>query len=308
MFAAWPCELYYMALAELHLHLEGSIEPETLRALDPVLTDAEIRAAYAFEDFAGFISAFKWVAQRLRSPQDYALVTAALCKHLYEAKITYAEITLAAGVVYWKGQDLAAIYAAVRGAALASAVEVKWNLDSIRQFGPDLAWRVAEFAIAEKSNGVVSIGIGGDEVAGPAEWFADVFKFARNGGLRLTAHAGETAGPASVWSALEIGAERIGHGIRSIDDPVLVEHLARHQIPLEISVTSNLRTGASASLEHHPLRKLYDAGVPITLNTDDPAIFETTLAREFEIARLQFGFNGNELDHLRANAWKFRFA
>lgn len=297
-----------MALAELHLHLEGSVEPDTLRALDPVVTDAEIAAAYAFKNFAGFIEAFKWVALRLRSPQDYALITAALCRRLADANITYAEITLAAGVVLWRGQDLAAIYSAVRDAALASPVEVKWNLDSIRQFGPDLAQRVAEFAVAEKSNGVVSLGIGGDEVAGPAEWFADVYRFARDGGLRLTAHAGETAGPASVWSALEIGAERIGHGIRSIDDPVLVKHLAQHKIPLEVSITSNVKTGAVASLAAHPLRKLFDAGVPITLNTDDPAIFGTTLQREFDLARLQFGFTESELDIVRANAWQFRFA
>ncbi len=297
-----------MALAELHLHLEGSVEPDTLRQLDPALTDAEIAGAYEFQNFGGFIGAFKWVAQRLRSPHDYALVTAALCQRLYEADIIYAEITLAAGVVLWKGQDLPAIYAAARGAAVESPVEVKWNLDSIRHFGADLAQQVAEFAATEQSNGVVSIGIGGDELAGPAVWFAEVYKFAAEHGLRLTAHAGETAGPESIWSALEIGAERIGHGIRAIDDPVLVRHLAQHQIPLEVSITSNVRTGAVASLALHPLRKLFDAGVPVTLNTDDPALFGTTLAREFEIARQEFHFTESELNQLRANAWRFRFA
>ncbi len=297
-----------MAQAELHLHLEGSVEPDTLRALDPAITDSEIAGVYSFQDFAGFIEAFKWVALRLRSPHDYALITAALCRRLADAGIAYAEITLAAGVVLWRGQDLAATYSAVRQAALASPVEVKWNLDSIRQFGPALAQRVAEFAAAETGNGVVSLGIGGDEVAGPAEWFADVYRFAGNGGLRLTAHAGETAGPASVWAALEIGAERIGHGIRSIDDPVLVKHLAERCIPLEVSLTSNVKTGVVASLAQHPLRKLFDAGVPIVLNTDDPAIFQTTLRQEFDMARTQFGFTESELDGLRANAWRFRFA
>lgn len=296
-----------MAQAELHLHLEGSVEPETLLQLDPALTLADIAEAYRFTDFAGFIGAFKWVTQRLGSPEDYALVTAALCRKLAQEDITYAEITLAAGVVIWKKEDLAAIYAAVRAAAAASTIEVYWNLDSIRHFGPDLAWQVAQFAAGETANGVVSIGIGGDEIAGPAKWFVEVYRFARESGLRLTAHAGETAGSESVWSALEIGAERIGHGIRSIDDPVLVEHLAKHRIPLEVSITGNLRTGAVASIADHPLRKLYDAGVPITLNTDDPAIFGTTLAREFALAREFFGFTEDELDEIRRNAWEFRF-
>jgi len=295
---------YYMAQAELHLHLEGSVEPETLRALDPALTDGETAEAYSFTDFAGFIEAFKWVVQRLRSADDYALVTRYLCTRLHTEGIDYAEITLAAGVVLWKKQDLAVIFTAVRETAAASAVTVKWNLDSIRQFGPDLAWRVAEFAAAHRAT---SFGIGGDELAGPAEWFAEVYRFAREHGLRLTAHAGETDGPASIWRALEIGAERIGHGFRAIEDPVLVAHLVKHQIPLEICLTSNVRTGAVDSLATHPVRRLYDAGVAITLNTDDPAIFGTTLAREFEIARDCFGFTDAELDNLRANAWAFRF-
>jgi len=296
-----------MAQAELHLHLEGSVEPETLMQLDPALTPTDIAEAYRFADFAGFIGAFRWVTQRLRSPEDYALATAALCRKLAQEDITYAEITLAAGVVIWKEQDLAAIYAAVRASASASTIEVHWNLDSIRHFGPDLAWQVAQFAAGELGNGVVSIGIGGDEIAGPAEWFGEVYQFARARGLRLTAHAGETAGPESVWSALEIGAERIGHGIRSINDPVLVEHLAKCRIPLEVSIASNLRTGAVASLADHPLRKLYDAGVCITLNTDDPAIFGTTLAHEFAVAGEFLGFSENELDEIRRNAWEFRF-
>ena len=248
------------------------------------------------------------MAQLLASPQDYALITTDLCHRLSQAGIAYAEITLAAGVVLWKQQNLPEIYAAVQAAALASPVEVKWNLDSIRQFGADLAQRVAEFAVDHRDDGVISIGIGGDEVAGPAQWFADVYKYALQGGLRLTAHAGETAGPKSIWGALEIGAERIGHGIRAIEDPALVRHLAANNIPLEISITSNVLTGAVASFEAHPLRKLYDAGVPITINTDDPAIFRTTLAAEFEIARQHFGFTETELARLRQNAWLYRFA
>ena len=299
--------LYYMARAELHLHLEGSIERETVRLLDPSLADDEIESAYRFEDFAGFLMCFRWISQRLRGPGDYAVITRRLLERLWEQEITYAEITLAAGVVLWKKQDLAGIWEAIREASARSPVEAKWNLDAIRHFGPEPAMQVAEFAAAHKDEGIVSIGIGGDEVRGPAEWFREMYCFARQHGLHLTAHAGEAAGPDSIWAALEIGAERIGHGIRAIDDPVLLRHLRDHQIPLEVSITSNVRTGAVASLDAHPLRGLFDAGVPLTLNTDDPAIFGTTLAKEFAIARNHFRFTESELTTLQENAWRFRF-
>ncbi len=296
-----------MAHAELHLHLEGSIQPETIQLLDPSLPAAEIAERFRFEDFPGFIACFRWIAQRLRGPEDYALVTRRLLESLHRENILYAEITLAAGVVIWKQQDLAAIWQAICAETTHSPVEVHWNLDSIRQFGPDLAAQVAEFAAAHQHEGAISLGIGGDEVAGPAHWFADVYRIARAAGLRLTAHAGETAGPDSIWAALEIGAERIGHGIHAVDDPVLLAHLRDHRIPCEVSIVSNVRTGAVRSLAEHPIRRMYDAGVPLVLNTDDPAIFQTTLAREFALARDVFGFGDSDLAILAENAWKFRF-
>ena len=167
---------------------------------------------------------------------------------------------------------------------------------------------VAQWAAERVGDGVISFGIGGDEVAAPPELFADVYDFARRQGLHLTAHAGETAGPESVWKALEIGAERIGHGIRAVDDPALLKHLRDHRIPLEVCISSNVATGVVGLLEDHPIRKLYDAGVTITINTDDPAIFGTTLAREFDIARERFGFSEAELAGIAGNAWSARFA
>lgn len=293
--------------AELHLHLEGSVEPETLRELAPELTIEEIRARYQYADFDGFIESFKWVNSFLRSPEDYALVTTRFLESLAAQNVVYAEIILAAGVILWKKQDFAAIYGAVRNAASKSPVRVAWILDAVRQFGAEAGMEVARLAAERVGNGVVAIGIGGTESRGPAEWFREMYVFARSKGLRLTAHAGETTGPESVWAALEIGAERIGHGIRSIDDPVLVRHLRDHNIPLEVCISSNVATGAVRSLDAHPVRKLFDAGVPIVLGSDDPAMFHTTVSREFEVARDYFGFSGPDLEQIAGNSLRFSF-
>jgi aminodeoxyfutalosine deaminase len=295
--------LHSLPKAELHLHLEGSIEPETLVELAP---GSEL-TQYQFADFAGFIESFKWATSHLRSPGDYALITRRLLQSLERQNVRYAEITLSAGVVLWRKQDFPAIYEAVRRAAAESSVTVVWILDAIRHFGPEPAMEVAQLAAERVNEGVVAFGIGGDEARGPAEWFRDVFAFAKSRGLQLTAHAGETCGPESVWQALDIGAERIGHGISSAQDPALLRHLRDQGIPLEICVSSNLATGAVSSLAAHPIRRIYDAGVPIVLNSDDPAMFGTTLTHEYELARDQFGFSDRELEGLAENSFRYAF-
>lgn len=296
-----------LAKAELHVHLEGSVGPDTLAELAPELTPAEIRSWYAYADFPAFLESFARIVRRLRGPADYALVARKLAESLARQNVRYAEVILAAGVVIWKKQDFGAIYEAVRDAVKGSPVEIHWILDSIRHFGPEHTMQVAELAAARVEDGVVGFGIGGDEARGPAGWFAEAFEFARCQGLRLTAHAGEGAGPESVWAALEIGAERIGHGIRAIEDPALVRHLADRGIPLEISISSNVMTGVVPDLAAHPVRRLFDAGVPVTLNTDDPAMFSTTLEREYEIARREFGFSEEELRQVAANGFRYAF-
>ena len=296
-----------IGLCELHLHLEGSVDPATLRLLDPALTPQQAEDVYRFTDFPGFIECFKFIALRLQTPEDYALITRRLIEQLSDQGVGYAEVTLSAGVLLWRGRDLAPYYDAVREAARTGGVEIRWILDAVRQFGPEQAWRVAEFAAGRVNDGVVAIGIGGDEFRGPATWFGDIYRFARGQGLRLTAHAGETTGPASIWEALEIGAERIGHGIRAVDDPVLLRHLADHQIPLEVCLTSNVCTGAVANMDQHPLRRLLDAGVPLTLSTDDPGIFRCTLSSEFQAAAA-LGITPTEAGQMVNNANRFRFA
>ncbi len=293
--------------AELHLHLEGAVEPETLQELAPQLTLEEIRARYQYEDFLGFLRSYKWVNEHLRGPDDYALITRRLLERLERENVRYAEIILSAGVVVWMNQDLPAIYDAVRREGLRSKVEVRWLFDGVRQFGVESVQRVAELAAERVRDGVAGLGIGGDEARGPAELFTDVYRFAASKGLRLTAHAGETGGAKSVWAALAIGAERIGHGIQSIDDPALLRELRDRNVPLEICISSNVATGAVASLSAHPVRALFDAGVPIVLNTDDPAMFHTTLNREYELAAERFGFSEAELREVAANGFRYAF-
>jgi len=293
-----------MKKAELHVHLEGSIEAETLLAIDPSLTRDEIAANLTCASFPQFLQGYIWVTRKLEKPEHYALATRHLLDSLAGQGVTYAEITLSAGVVLWKQQDLGAVYDAVWRESQRSSIRTFWILDAIRQFGPEKGMDVAEFAVSRRDEGVIAYGIGGDEVRGPAHWFRDVFAYARSQGLRLVCHAGETAGPESVWSALAIGAERIGHGIAAAKDPVLMVQLRQDNVPLEVCISSNVCTGAVASLEDHPVRALYDAGVPITIHTDDPAFFRTTLAREYELAESLFGLPSGEL---AANSFRYAF-
>jgi aminodeoxyfutalosine deaminase len=275
--------------AELHLHLEGSIEPHTLVEIDPSLQLDDVRERFRFHDFAGFIQSYVWVNKQLRSPEHYALAARRCFERLAEQGVVYAEVTLSVGIILWKEQNFHAIFDALAEESSRAAVQIRWVFDAIRQFGHEGAMRVAELAVERKQDGVVAFGIGGDEVRGPAEWFRDVFAFAKKNGLALVPHAGETDGPASVWACLELGADRIGHGIRSVDDPELMRRLRDSDIPLEVCITSNVYTGATPSLDAHPVRRLYDAGVPITINTDDPALFATSLDKEYAIARDRFG-------------------
>ncbi len=273
-------------------------------AIDPSLTHAEIEANLICGSFAEFLRGYIWVNRKLEKPEHYALATRHLLDSLASQGVAYAEITLSAGVVLWKEQDLAAVYAAVWRESQRSSIKTFWILDAIRQFGPEKGMAVAEFAVSRRDDGVVAYGIGGDEVRGPAHWFRDVFSYARDGGLHLVCHAGETAGPESVWGALAIGAERIGHGIAAVHDPALMAHLRKEDVPLEVCISSNVCTGVVASLEAHPVRQLYAAGVPITIHTDDPAFFHTTLTREYGLAAKIFELPADEL---AANSFRYAF-
>lgn len=308
MGAASAENLRALPKAELHLHLEGSVDRETLRELDPALSPSEIETALAYSDFTGFIQSYIWVNRKLRGPADYALIARRLFHRLQSEGVRYAEITLSAGVIIWKKQDLSAVFQAIVDEAARSPIPIRWILDATRQWGVEAAAPVFDFAAEHVQEGVVAIGLGGFEDQGPATWYRDLFAKAHDRGLRLTCHAGETTDAQSIWDALDIGAQRIGHGIRAIEDPQLVDHLRRNSIPLEVCVTSNVRTGATPSLDEHPVRRLFDAGVPIILNTDDPDLFGCTLTGEYALAAESFGFSHDELARLAENSFKYAFS
>jgi aminodeoxyfutalosine deaminase len=294
--------------AELHLHLEGSVQPATLVELAArrgvALSVEQAQAKYTFRDFGGFLEAYKWVTSFLRTPGDYALIAERLMQELARQNVVYAEVTLSAGVMLLRKQDLERNFAAIREAsARAGGPRVQWILDAVRQFGPRAAMEVARAALHLKSDGVVAFGIGGDELSIPAEEYRPVFDFIRGEGLHAVAHAGEIGGPEEVRSAVEVlGAERIGHGIAAARDPAVMDLLRERGVILEICPTSNLCTGVlaqqlgkpEARIEEHPLPVLFRHGIITTLSTDDPPMFSTTLNGEYRNA-LAMGLTQAEL-------------
>lgn len=301
--------------AELHLHLEGSVTPETLLELrthhGKQSTLAETQSVYAYSDFPGFLMAFKTLTEDLRTPDDYELITYRLMEQLKSQNVLHAEVYVSVGVCLWRKQDFAAIFEGLeRGREQGQrdfGVSLLWIFDAVRQFGTDAAQQVFELAARYRDRNVIGIGIGGDEKKAPPEMFREQYAYAADHGLRLTAHAGEYAGPESIWGALNLGAERIGHGLTAYQDPELMEELATRQIPVEICMTSNFRTGCCANLADHPVRRYFDQGLMITLNSDDPAMFGSTLNQEYELAQSQFGFTDEHLRELARNSFEASF-
>ncbi len=305
--------------AELHLHLEGSITSETLVELshrnDAVpLTLEQARGTYMYHDFPSFLMSFKAVTERLHTPADYETITYNMVRDLAAQGVRHAEVYLSIGILYRFGRldPDAVIEAAERGrlrAERAFGTTVFWIIDAVRHFGVAEAQRVFRKAADLHSQypSVVGIGIGGDEAGGPAHGFREVYAEAKLAGLHLTCHAGESTGPQSVWGALNIGAERIGHALTAQEDSDLLEVLAHRQIPLELNMTSNVRTGCCPALAEHPVRRYFEEGLMVTLNSDDPPFFGSNLLDEFELAHRHFEFSLDQLRELAANSVEASF-
>jgi aminodeoxyfutalosine deaminase len=316
--------------AELHLHLEGTIEPATLAELsqrvdvgsDAVpLTLAEAEALYAYTDFSGFLLAFKAVTRRLRGADEYELAAYRMIEQLAAQGVVHAEVYISVGVVYyWRKEEDAAdpllfekIFAGLERARERGerdfGVTLYWIFDAVRHFSVPEAWRVFRMAARMKQEypSIIGIGLGGDERVAASEPFREMYAEAAAAGLRLTNHAGETTGPEAIWEALAIGSERLGHALSAVRDAELVAELRRRQIPLELNPSSNVRTGVCASFAEHPLRAYFDEGLMVTLNSDDPAFFGSTVENEYRLAHAIQGFDRDELKALAGNSFRASF-
>jgi adenosine deaminase/aminodeoxyfutalosine deaminase len=308
--------------AELHLHMEGTILPSTLVELSArhdahPITLAEAEALYQFTDFTGFLESFKSVTRLLIGPDDYELAAWRMMEHLKAQGVVHAEVFISVGVIYlWRNHDPAAFEPIFEGLERARergqrelGLSLYWILDAVRHFTVEEAVRVFRKAIELKPAhpSIIGIGLGGDERQAGSEPFRGLYEEARAAGLRLTNHAGETTGPEAIREALSIGSERIGHALSATKDFYLMQDLKERGIPLELNPTSNVRTGVCASFADHPLRKYFDAGLLVTLNSDDPAFFGSDLVNEYLLAHTVQGFTREELRQLAANSIRASF-
>ena len=278
---------------ELHLHLEGSISLARLRRLwdrpgrDPELP-SDPAAFYRHGSFPEFLRHFALVTRALKTPEDFACVAADLSRFLRRQGVVAAEVFFSPVIFTRRGlpflEILDAIEAAANEGERHGGPALRWILDGVRQWGTAGCEEILDCARAARGR-VLGIGLGGDEGSVPAREFAALFAEARRMGLRTVAHAGEFGGARSVRDAVEwLGAERIGHGIRALEDPGVVRMLRREEVPLEVCPTSNLRTGVVARWEDHPLPRLVRRKLRVTLNSDDPSLFHTSLAEEYRAA------------------------
>lgn len=292
---------------ELHVHLVGSASVPTVLGLatrhgsmDVPTDPEELAAYYAFRDFAHFVDIYDKVNALVVGPADITDLVVGLARDAAAGGVRYAEVTVTPMSHVRVGIDPGAVAdALVEGrerAATEHGVELGWIFDAASELGVDNAWDTLAWALKHRPEGTVGFGLSGLEVGFGRAAFTRPFTVARESGLHSLPHAGETSGPETVWSAVnDLGAERIGHGIHAVTDPRLLDHLAEHRIPLEVCPSSNVRTGAVTSIDQHPLARLLQWGVPVTLNTDDPGMFDCDIVGEYQLAHDRFGLTPAEL-------------
>jgi len=279
---------------ELHVHLEGSVRPHTLLEIArrndyplPASTAEKLAKLYEFRDFEHFIEVWILTTNALQRADDFRQVVVDYAAEAAAHGAVYVEGIFSPAERVRRGVSWDEVFSGFRDGAQEArelhGVEIALTPDIPRGFTLEEARATVDYAV---EYGVAGVGLGGLEAQFPPEPYADVFRYAKAEGLASVPHAGEVVGPPSVWGALEaLGADRIRHGIRAVEDPALVRELADRRIVLDVCPISNLRTGAVASLEEHPLPRLVDAGVLCSISTDDPAMFDTDLTRDYEAAR-----------------------
>ncbi|WP_132877980.1 adenosine deaminase [Tamaricihabitans halophyticus] len=296
--------------AELHVHLVGSASVDTVLALAArhpeagVPTDAAaLREFYQFRDFDHFVRVYLAVQSLIRTAADIELLVTGLARELAAQQVRYAEVTVTPYNHLLDGMsDDALLTGLADGRTEASeryGVELAWCFDIPGEQGVLGGRETVAFALGNRPQGLVSFGLGGPEVGVGRAQFAPMFTAAREAGLRSVPHAGETTGPATVWSAIhDLGAERIGHGTSAGSDPRLLDYARERGIVFEVCPTSNVRTRQVPSIEAHPIRRMLDHGVPVTLNTDDPPMFGATLVGEYRAVAGTLGLTARELAEL----------
>jgi aminodeoxyfutalosine deaminase len=304
---------------ELHLHLEGTIQPATLLELSKrhdaePLTPEAAKKLYVYENFLGFMDSFKAVSARLKGPDDYELITYNMIRELAAQGVVHAEVYISFGIIYyWKNAEVEPYVEAIERGRVRGEKEfgttVYWLIDAVRHFGAEEGAKVFRKAaeLRKLYPSIIGIGIGGDEARGGADIFRESYAEAKAAGLRLTAHAGETIGPESIWAAINIGAERVGHALSAQYDAELLEVLAEKQVPLELNVTSNIRTGCCKSLEEHPVKLYFESGLMVTINSDDPPMFGSNLLDEYVLVQERFEFSLEQMRELAANSVEASF-
>ncbi|SDD43035.1 adenosine deaminase [Nocardioides lianchengensis] len=311
--------------AELHVHHVGSASPRIVSELaerhpGTVPSDLDaLRSFYEFRDFAHFIEVYLAVVALIRTPDDIRYLTYEVAREMAtEQQLRYAELTCTPytsvrpheeGV----GMPIEAYSEAIEDARVAAerdfGLVLRWIYDIPGESGLPAADKTLEYAVQHPTEGLVGFGLGGPEIGVPRPQFQSHFEAARAAGLHSVPHAGETTGPGTVWDALRVlGAERIGHGTSAAQDPELLAHLAATGVPLEVCPSSNIATRAVATLDEHPLRAFRDAGVTVTVNSDDPPMFGTSLNREYEIAADLLGLDEVGLADLARTAVRVSFA
>ncbi|GIF13203.1 adenosine deaminase [Actinoplanes teichomyceticus] len=306
--------------AELHVHHVGSASPRIVAELaarhegsSPVPADPEALTEYfAFRDFAHFIEVYLSVVDLIRDAEDVRLLTYEIARELSRQRVRYAELTVTPYSSVRRGIPAPAFCEAIEdarsGARRDFGLDLAWCFDIPGEAGLASAEETLRIALEERPDGLISFGLGGPEIGVPRPQFKPYFDRARAAGLHSVPHAGETTGPETIWDAIHhLGAERIGHGIAAAQDERLMAYLAEHQIPLEVCPTSNLRTRAVADLAGHPIGRLVAAGVPVSVNSDDPPMFGTTLEHEYAVAARLLGLDAAGVAELARSAVRHSF-